>query len=87
MNYDQFSNLSCSEEFDIQCTLAGISKVEVLREIGHVIDNYYFFISKDGIFYWFDSKGNHIEDPHVLKVLKKKHVPKNITKSILSFSL
>ena len=34
MNYDQFKNLSCSEEFEMQCTLAGISKIDTLKEIG-----------------------------------------------------
>ena len=47
---NQFSNISCYEEFEIQCALAGISKVDVLKEIGYQIDNYYFFISEDGIF-------------------------------------
>ena len=69
---NQFSNLSCYEEFEIQCTLTGISKIDILKEIGHQIDNYYFFVSNDGIFNWFDQKGNHIEDPHVLKFLKSE---------------
>ena len=87
MNYDQFKNLSCSEEFEMQCTLAGISKIDALKEIGHVIDNYYFFVSMDGIFNWFDLEGNHINDPHVLKVLEKKHIPRNITKCIIPDSV
>ena len=87
MNYDQFKNLSCYEEFEMQCTLTGISKINVLKEIGHVIDNYYFFISKDGIFNWFDSKGNHVEDPNVLKEIKEYHIPKDITKCIIPNSI
>ena len=43
MNYNQFFNLSCYEEFEIQCTLTGISKVDILKEIGHQIKNYYSF--------------------------------------------
>ena len=87
MNYDQFKNVSCYEEFDMQCTLAGISKADVLYEIGHQNNGYYFFISKDGIFYWFDLEGNHIEDPHVLKKLKEEHIPRNITKCIIPDSV
>ena len=62
MNYDQFNNLSCYEEFEIQCDLIGISKIDVLKEIGHKIDNYYLLILEDGIFNWFDLNGNHIKD-------------------------
>ena len=87
MNYDQFKNMSCYEEFDMQCTLAGISKIDALRRIGHLIDHYYFFISKDGIFNWFDLKGNHIKDPGILKELKEEYVPKNITKCIVPNSV
>ena len=47
---NQFKNISCYEEFEIQSTLTGISKVDILKEIGYKIDNYYFFISEDGIF-------------------------------------
>ena len=83
MNYNQFSNLSCYEEFEIQCTLTGISKIDVLKEIGHKINNYYFFISNDGIFNWFDLKGNHIEDPGSLKKIKDEYIPENITKCII----
>ena len=46
MNYDQFFNLSCYEELEIQSTLLGISKVDVLKEIGCKIDDYYFFVSE-----------------------------------------
>lgn len=42
MNYNQFSNLSCYEEFEIQTDLIGISKIDILKEIGHKIYNYYF---------------------------------------------
>ena len=87
MNYNQFSNLSCYEEFEIQCTLVGISKINALKEIGHKIDNYYFFVSNDGIFNWFDLKGNHIEDPHVLKILRSEYIPDNITKCIIPNSV
>ena len=31
-NYNQFSNLSCYEEFEIQVALTGISKVDVLKD-------------------------------------------------------
>ena len=82
-----FKNLSCYEEFEIQSTLMGISKVDILEEIGYKIDNYYFFISEDGIFNWFDLKGNHIENPDVLKELKEVHIPKNITKCIIPNSI
>ena len=89
MNYNQFKNLylSCYEEFEIQSTLTGISKIDILKEIGHQIDDYYFFISKDGIFNWFDLKGNNIEDPHVLKKLKEEHIYKSITKCIIPDSV
>ena len=87
MNYDQFRNLSCYEEFEMQCTLACISKIDVLKIIGHRIDNYYFFVSIDGIFTWSDLYGNHIKDPHVLKVLKKKYIPRCITRCIIPDSV
>ena len=87
MNYDQFKNLSCYEEFEIQCTLAGVSKIDVLKEIGHKVNDYYFFISKDGIFNWFDLEGNHIEDPGILKELKEEHIPENITKCVIPNSV
>ena len=88
MNYNHFSNLSCYEEFEIQSALTGISKVDVLKEIGHKIYyNYYFFISNDGIFNWFDLKGNHIEEPCILKAIEQKHIPKTITKCIIPNSV
>ena len=87
MNYNQFSNLSCYEEFEIQCTLTGISKVDVLKEIGNQINDYYFFISNDGIFNWFDLNGNYIEDPGILKELRKVYISKNITKCIIPDSV
>ena len=87
MNYNQFSNLSCYEEFGIQCDLTGISKIDVLKEIGHKINDYYFFISNDGIFNWFDLKGNHIEDPGSLKKIKEEYIPKNITKCVIPDSV
>ena len=83
MNYKQFSNLSCYEEFEIQCDLRGISKTDVLEIRGEQIDNYYFFISNDGIFNWFDLEGNHIENPGILKTIKEKYIPKTITKCII----
>ena len=83
MNYNQFSNLSCYEEFEIQCTLTGISKIDVLKEIGHKINDYYFFVSNDGIFNWYDLEGNHIEDPGVLKEIKEKYIPKDIIKCVI----
>ena len=84
---NQFSNLSCYEEFEIQCNLIGISKSDVLKEIGHQIDNYYFFISEDGIFNWFDLEGNHIEDPGILKEIKNEHIPSDITKCVIPDSV
>ena len=33
MNYNQFKNLSCYEEFEIQCDLLGISKLYILEKI------------------------------------------------------
>ena len=87
MNYNQFNSLSCYEEFEIQCALAGISKVDVLKEIGHKIDDYYFFVSNDGIFNWFDLNGNHVEDPGVLKEIKQKQIPLSISKCIIPDSV
>jgi hypothetical protein len=84
---NQFSNLSCYEEFEIQSALAGISKINILKEIGHKIDNYYFFVSDDGLFNWYDLEGNHIEDPDVLKELNEQHIPNNIIKCIIPNSV
>jgi hypothetical protein len=84
---NQFKNLSCYEEFEIQCALIGISKIDVLKEIGHQIDNYYFFISHDGIFNWFDLEGNHVENPGILKELKEEHIPLSISKCIIPDSV
>ena len=83
MNHNRFSNLSCYEEFEIQSALMGISKINILKNIGYRIDDYYFFISNDGIFNWFDLSGNHVEDPGILKKIKKRHIPKTITKCII----
>ena len=87
MNYNQFKNISCYEEFEIKSSLAGISKIDILKEIGHKIDDYYFFVSNDGIFNWYDLEGNHIENPCMLKELKIKHIPQNITKCIIPDSV
>ena len=87
MNYNQFSNISCYEEFEIQVALTGISKIDVLKEIGHQIDGYYFFVSNDGIFNWFDLDGNHIGDPGVLETLVHDYIPYNITKCIIPNSV
>ena len=87
MKYNQFSNLSCYEEFEIQCALTGISKLDILKKFGNRIDNYYFFISHDGIFNWYDLEGNHIKDPGVLKEIKENHIPKNITKCVIPDSV
>ena len=84
---NHFSNLSCCEEFEIQCSLIGISKIDVLKEIGYKIDDYYFFVSKDGIFNWFDLNGNHIDDPGVLKEIKDYYIPKTITKCVIPNSV
>ena len=84
---NQFKNLSCYEEFEIQCALACISKIGVLKRIGYQIDNYYFFISNDGIFNWFDLKGNHIKDPGVLKEINKNYIPRTITKCVIPNSV
>ena len=87
MNYNRFSNLSCYEEFEIQSALTGISKVDILKEIGYMINNYYFFISNDGIFNWYDLNGNRVEDPGILKELKKEHIPLSISKCIIPDSV
>jgi hypothetical protein len=87
MNYNQFSNPSCYEEFEIQCALTGISKIDVLKEIGHQIDDYYFFISNDGIFNWFDLEGNHIENPGILKTIICDYILFAITKCIIPDSV
>ena len=84
---NHFFNPSCYEEFEIQCALMCISKIDVLKEIGHKIDDYYFFIFEDGIFTWFDLEGNHVEDPGILKELKWKHIPIGITKCIIPDSV
>jgi hypothetical protein len=83
MNYNQFSNLSCYKEFEMRCELAGISKVDVLTEFGHKIDDYYFFISEDGIFNWFDLVGNHIDDPCILKELIGYYIPQTLIKCVI----
>jgi hypothetical protein len=84
---NRFSNLSCYEEFEIQCALAGISKVDVLKEIGHKIHGYYVFVSNDGIFNWFDLNGNHIEYPidltSIIAYLPDYLIPKTIYKCII----
>ena len=87
MNYNIFKNLSCYEEFEIQCALTGISKINILKKIGHQIDGYYFFISDDGVFNWFDLKGNHIKDPCILKEIEQKHIPITITKCVIPNSV
>ena len=87
MDYNKFRDISCYEEFEIQCDLTGISKLDVLKEIGHQINNYYLFIPNDGIFNWYDLEGNHIENPCMLKELKIKHIPQNITKCIIPDSI
>ena len=84
---NQFKNLSCYEEFEIQVALTGISKIDVLKEIGHLIDNCYFFISNDGVFNWFNLNGNHVVDPWVLKKIKSEYIPDNITKCIIPNSV
>ena len=83
MNYKEFDNISCYEEFEIQSSLMGISKVDILRNIGHKIDNYYFFVSDDGIFNWFDIEGNHVQEPRVLEKINCINIPKTITKCII----
>ena len=87
MNYKRFSNLSCYEEFEIQCDLLGISKLDILKKHGNKIDNYYFFISNDGIFNWYDLSGNHTEDPGVLREIKEEYIPITITKCIIPDSV
>ena len=87
MKYTQFNNLSCYEEFEIQCALTGISKADVLEEIGHRIGDYYVFISNDGIFNWFDLEGNHVEDPGVIEELEDSYIPKNIAKCVIPGSV
>lgn len=87
MNYDQFFNLSCYEELEIQSTLLGISKADVLEEIGHRIGDYYIFIFNDGIFNWYDSNGNRIEDPGIIEELEETYIPKNIAKCVIPNSV
>ena len=87
MIYNQFYNLSCYEEFEIKCALMGISKIDVLKIICHKIDNYYFFVSNDGIFNWFDLEGNHVKDPGILKELKCEYIPITIAKCIIPNSV
>jgi hypothetical protein len=88
MNYNQFSNLSCYEEFEILCTLTGVSKIEVLDHIGfNVKGQYWFFVSNDGIFNWFDLVGNHIEDPGILSSINKTYIPKTCTKVVIPTSV
>ena len=38
MDYNKFRDISCYEEFEIQCDLHGISKIDVLKEMKQ-IDN------------------------------------------------
>ena len=67
----------------MRCSLTGISKVDVLKEIGHKVNDYYFFISNDGIFNWFDLDGNHVENPGILREIGEDHIPLNISKCII----
>ena len=83
MDYNKFRDISCCEEFEIQCDLRGISKIDILKEIGHKIDDYYFFVSNDGVFNWYDLDGNHVENPGILKEIREKYIPKTITKCII----
>ena len=71
----------------MRCALTGISKVDVLKEIGNKINDYYLFISEDGIFNWFDLNGNYIENSGVLKELKSCYLTRNITKCIIPDSV
>ena len=87
MNYNQFSKLSCYEEFEMRCALTGISKVDILKEFGHKIDDYYFFISNDGIFNWYDLNGNHVEEKAILKTIFCDYIPSKITKCIIPDSV
>ena len=87
IDYNQFKDLSCYEEFEMKCTLTGISKINVLKEISHEINNYYFFVSDDGIFNWFDWNGNHIEDPGILKEIEEIYIPRNITRCFVPDSV
>ena len=77
------NDLSCYEKIEIQSALTGISKADILKEIGHRINDYYFFVSTDGIFNWFDLNGNHVEDPEILKEIKEDYISTNITKCIV----
>jgi hypothetical protein len=85
---NQFKNLSCYEEFEILCTLTGVSKIEVLDHIGfNVKGQYWFFVSNDGIFNWFDLVGNHIEDPGILSSICEPYIPKTCTKVVIPMSV
>ena len=77
---NQFSNLSCYEEFEIRSSLMCISKVDVLKEFGCKVSDYYFFVSNDGVFNWFDLSGNHVENPGILKIIKAAYISATITK-------
>jgi hypothetical protein len=87
MNIDQFENISCYEEFEIRSTLIGISKISILKKIGYKIKKHYFFVSNDGIFNWFDLKGNHIDDPDILKSIKEDYISRDIIKCVIPDSV
>ena len=84
---NRFKNLSCYEEFEIQCDLAGISKIDILKIIGYKANDYYFFVSNDGIFNWFNFEGHYVKDPGVLKTLNWDCIPHVITKCIIPDSI
>ena len=84
---NRFENISCYEEFEIQCALTGISKIDVLKVIGHQIDNYYFFVSNDGIFNWYDLEGNYVKEPGVLTTIIYDYIPQAITRCIIPNSV
>ena len=84
---NQFSNISCYEEFEIQSVLSGISKIDILKEIGHKVNDYYFFISEDGIINWYNLEGNYVKDPGILKRLKKEYFLETITKCVIPNSV
>jgi hypothetical protein len=63
-----------------------VSKIDILKEIGHKIYRYYVFISNDGIFNWYDLEGNHIENidlTYLIAYLPEYLIPKTISKCII----
>lgn len=85
---NQFKNLSCYEEFEMRSALTGISKIEVLEHIGFNVKGlFWFFVSNNGIFNWFDLVGTHVEDPGILSSIGEPYIPKTCTKVVIPASV